>query len=323
MDTLEQPAHSSEQKQRVKTLESLHLLDSPPDERFDRHTRLLRHITGADYAGFTLQDHQRSSCKSSQGFSADEVVYFESLCRLVVENDAPLIIADTANHPDLDKAFNHQQVATFAGLPIHDSKGNCLGCLFIANHRPNAFNTNETESLYQMASLVENDVHWIQQSTCDPLTGLCNKQGFHNAAKHVLALCERLNSHATLVFYELDNVQTLNAMLGREGGDLALKAFAEILSQTMRNSDVVARYDGSLFVALLPHNENFSISSIAKRLVNCVQSFNSTTAISADILTPRVSFLHYDKSTHTDIERMLADQQCSTPVDVINLITTR
>ena len=66
------PPMPENESERLETLRSLHILDTPPEERFDRLTRLARRLFGVPIAAVTLVDSQRQWFKSHPGVDASE-----------------------------------------------------------------------------------------------------------------------------------------------------------------------------------------------------------------------------------------------------------
>ena len=61
-------ATSPQERERLAALRALHILDTPPEERFDRLTRLATHLFGVPMAFISLVDENRLWFKSRQGF---------------------------------------------------------------------------------------------------------------------------------------------------------------------------------------------------------------------------------------------------------------
>ncbi len=87
----------------------------------------------------------------------------------------------------------------------------------------------------------------------DELTGLFNRRGFDEAFGRALAVANRLDSGGVLAFIDLDGFKAINDALGHPAGDAVLIAVARILRRSVRATDIVARYGGDEFVALLVH----------------------------------------------------------------------
>ncbi|MGH6768770.1 MAG: diguanylate cyclase [Xanthobacteraceae bacterium] len=86
----------------------------------------------------------------------------------------------------------------------------------------------------------------------DELTGILNRRGFYAAA---LDRCERQtqrNEPISVLMFDLDHFKRINDRFGHAIGDEALRLFAATVSANMRASDIVGRFGGEEFVAILP-----------------------------------------------------------------------
>ena len=89
-------------------------------------------------------------------------------------------------------------------------------------------------------------------SRTDPLTSLRNARAFYEEGSRTLALCRRKGRPVTVGYIDLDNFKTVNDRLGHRAGDDLLRAIADVLSVSMRPSDLSARLGGDEFAILLP-----------------------------------------------------------------------
>ena len=80
----------------MNELQDLRLLDSPPEERFDRSTRLAIRLFGVQTALVSLVDHERQWFKSRQGPEAPEAPRSISFCGHAIMNDGPFVIEDAS-----------------------------------------------------------------------------------------------------------------------------------------------------------------------------------------------------------------------------------
>lgn len=86
----------------------------------------------------------------------------------------------------------------------------------------------------------------------DGLTGLLNHSAIEQRVEEELALARRAGHPLSLAMLDLDHFKRVNDTYGHAMGDRVLKGFCQILSRRLRRSDVLGRYGGEEFVALLP-----------------------------------------------------------------------
>jgi two-component system cell cycle response regulator len=108
-------------------------------------------------------------------------------------------------------------------------------------------------------SLLDREIRCL--AITDDLTGLYNRRGFLASATHHLKLAHRNSQDALLLFCDVDNLKGINDSFGHKTGDVALIRAADALTETFRDSDILARFGGDEFAVLA------SDTSIASRQV--------------------------------------------------------
>lgn len=97
----------------------------------------------------------------------------------------------------------------------------------------------------------------------DPLTGVFNRRGWIDAAQKIMQ--DTQQTHA-LLFMDLDHFKTLNDELGHGAGDQALITMAENLATELRPQDLLGRFGGEEFVAMLRGTDSTNALLVAQRL---------------------------------------------------------
>ncbi|MBL8628038.1 MAG: PAS domain S-box protein [Rhodospirillaceae bacterium] len=92
----------------------------------------------------------------------------------------------------------------------------------------------------------------IYQANYDQLTGLPNRTLFNDRLQRVVLEGRRGKTNVGLMFIDLDGFKAINDNLGHDAGDLLLKATAERLLKSVRESDTVARLGGDEFTVIMP-----------------------------------------------------------------------
>jgi phosphoribosyl 1,2-cyclic phosphodiesterase len=148
----------SNEAQRVQSLRQLHLLDTPPEERFDRITRLAAQIFDVPVSLITMIDSERQWFKSSFGTEITETPRDHSFCAHTILQDGPLVVPDSFQ----DDRFADNPVATgacrarfYAGQPLTTADGSKIGTLCLIDQRPRALSPMELEVLRDLAALAE------------------------------------------------------------------------------------------------------------------------------------------------------------------------
>ena len=100
----------------------------------------------------------------------------------------------------------------------------------------------------------------------DDLTQLPNRRFFDEQGGRLIKRASRNGGPACVLMMDLDRFARLNERFGHAGGDRALAAFAALLRQHMRPTDLVARYGGEEFCALLVDTDVTEAERIAQRL---------------------------------------------------------
>ena len=93
----------------------------------------------------------------------------------------------------------------------------------------------------------------LKMATLDGLTGLYNRSHFQSQARHALAVCERTQEPVALLLCDIDHFKHVNDTHGHAVGDQVLQAMAKIMTQNMRAGDLLARWGGEEFLALLAY----------------------------------------------------------------------
>ena len=100
----------------------------------------------------------------------------------------------------------------------------------------------------------------------DELTKLPNRRFFREHGGRLIERAARNGGSACVLIMDLDRFATINERFGHAGGDYALAAFAVLLRQQIRPTDIVARYGGEEFCALLIDTDVMEGERVAERL---------------------------------------------------------
>lgn len=152
-----------DEPRRQHALDRSGLLDTPPEERFDRITRTAARLFDVPIALISLVDHKRQWFKSRYGLDAPETARNISFCGHAIQNESVFVIEDT--HQDERFADNPlvcdaPGIRFYAGAPIRDGAGYRLGTLCVIDRQPRTFSTADEAALRDLANMVEREVRF-------------------------------------------------------------------------------------------------------------------------------------------------------------------
>ena len=139
---------------------------------------------------------------------------------------------------------------------------------------------------------------FIQAST-DTLTGLYNRRQFFALTKQAFALAAREKSSYCVLMLDIDHFKAINDTYGHDAGDVVLKRLADILGQTLRKSDIIARWGGEEFIVFLQDTAPENASVPANKLRETVEA--TPVAVGDKIIHFTIS-LGISKTQIADIE---------------------
>ncbi|NPV87487.1 MAG: sensor domain-containing diguanylate cyclase [Anaerolineae bacterium] len=115
-----------------------------------------------------------------------------------------------------------------------------------------------------------------KQALHDELTGLYNRRGFFMLAEQQLKISKRLMTPFHLIFIDMDRLKVINDTFGHQEGDQALIDAANVLRQTFRASDIIARIGGDEFVVIVTTASENSLDIVMERLTKNIDMLNRT-----------------------------------------------
>lgn len=239
---------------RLAELRALALLDTGPEERFDRVTRLAQRLFDVPIALVSLVDADRQWFKSHPNLETTETPREVAFCGWVILGDEVMQVPDAMEDPRFagnPLVVDDPGIRFYAGAPISGPGGSRLGTLCLIDREPRRLSDADQASLRDLAEMIEGEIASTILATGDPLTGLSNRRGFELVGNKLLEVCARRGLPATLVFLDLDGLKKINDKHGHHVGDEAIQAFARILAAAFRGSDVIARLGGDEFAVLM------------------------------------------------------------------------
>src|SRR5690242_11997132 len=136
---MQAPAKPKDEEQRLETLRALNILDTVPEERYDRLTRLAKRLFDVPIALVSIIDEDRQWFKSSMGVDAKETSREISFCGHAILGDEILEVPDATK----DERFNdnplvieNPNIRFYAGCPLAVANGSKIGTLCLIDDHP-------------------------------------------------------------------------------------------------------------------------------------------------------------------------------------------
>lgn len=168
-------------RKRLQALDASGLLDSPPEEAFDRLTLLASKFLRVPVALVSLVDDRRQFFKSCVGLpppwdSLRETPLSHSFCKFVVVSEEPLIVSDSRLDPQLQHngAVSDLGVIAYLGVPLTGSDGEILGSFCVIDGESREWSSEEIGTMQDLSRCVESEIRLRylldrQQSTISTL----------------------------------------------------------------------------------------------------------------------------------------------------------
>ena len=187
-------------------------------------------------------------CERAAGAGSEEAQPFEMGVRSVIERRSDLFQMEYPCHSSTENRWFLGRVT-----PLHVAEGGAvISHLDITDRK-----------------LAELEVEKL--AATDPLTGLPNRRYFDRIGNQELERVRRFNAPVSILMIDLDQFRSINDRYGHTGGDEALRRIGELCKAELRRIDVLARFGGDEFVAILPGTDELGAMYVAEKLRDTVR----------------------------------------------------
>lgn len=145
-----------------------------------------------------------------------------------------------------------------------------------------------------------------EQASTDPLTHLRNRRSFYEQGSQHIASAKRYGGELSVLLLDIDHFKRVNDLHGHQAGDEVLVRVAELLSETVRNGDVVARVGGEEFAILLPETNRLGAGVLAERIRAGIEKAEINAAGSRIPVTASLGLATFGAEQAESIDEFLA-----------------
>ena len=290
--------------ERMQAVESLGLLDTPPEADFDEAVRLAAVICKTPISMMSIVDHHRQWFKAKIGLDIDETPRDQAFCAHAIGRTSALIVPDAHNDPRFFEnplVTGDPKIRFYAGMPLHTSSGFTIGTLCVIDTVPRELTFEQQSALTvlgrqisiqielrtrmkKLNELLEENSRISEElslanarledlANTDSLTRLRNRRAFDERFNREFAMATLGTVPLTLLMIDIDHFKGINDRFGHATGDDILCTVARILTRTCRTIDLVSRHGGEEFAILLPKTTGVAAMILAERLRVAVQGY--------------------------------------------------
>lgn len=182
--------------------------------------------------------------------------------------------------PFFSQASKRDNTNVILVLPLKD-QDKCLGVLVVESENQNIFRLEEQGLLITFANhaavAIKNAQLFTktkQMAIMDGLTNLYNRQYFDQVMTQAVAQAKRKDTYLSIMMIDVNDLKFINDYFGHVMGDYVIKAAAQVLQNSVRETDTVCRYGGDELVMLLPDTSEEEAAIINKRVIENVHKWN-------------------------------------------------
>jgi excisionase family DNA binding protein len=147
--------------ERLAAVEASGLLDTPPEDVFDRLTRLAARATDCPIALLTLLTADRQWFKSRVGLALPEIPRGWAFCNHAILGEAAFMVEDAARDPRFagnPLVTDEPRIRFYGGVPLRDAGGHALGALCVMDREPRRLRARELQSLEELAAIAAEEL---------------------------------------------------------------------------------------------------------------------------------------------------------------------
>jgi diguanylate cyclase len=130
----------------------------------------------------------------------------------------------------------------------------------------------EIKKLKEKIKYLEGKVHKLSNEVkTDYLTNISNKKAIEDELKKQESAYNRYNTNYSVVFFDIDHFKNVNDTYGHDAGDVILKSLGLLFKRYARDIDMIGRFGGEEFVAILPNTDKNGAYTFAEKIKEIVQ----------------------------------------------------
>lgn len=290
---------------RVGVVRATGLLDSAPEARFDRITRLARRLFNIPVVLIVLIDDQRQYFKSSTGVTINQVPRGHAFCDWTLAGDQLQVVPDTTKDKrfcNLPSVLRGPRFRFYAGRPVCLPDGTKVGTLCMMENQVRTLDEEQQRLFCRLADMVEGELAVSSDQVTDSLSGLPDRTAFRKQMEVARELTCHMSCRSALITVTLNNLGEVNRRLGRDEGNRMIRQLSQTIRQLEQQADLVGRYRGNEFGLMLIDNSQPQVDAFCEALASAILDLNHRQPDGHGSLSCHIGLAWLDPDTGTDIE---------------------
>jgi len=260
----------SDEAARLRALGRQRILDTEPEEAFDRIARIAAAAFDAPMAIVSFIDADRQWLKARIGFDGHETPRDSAFCSLTILDVGETVITDAARDPRVAGSplvCGPPGLGAYLGVPLASPDGFNLGALAVLDTRPRPdFADRPGRLLRDLGDVLERELELREVSQTDDMTGLASRRHFLAELARECRRAARYGRPLSVGYIDIDHFKAINDRHGHAVGDRVLRAISERLRGCLRAQDLIGRLGGEEFGLLLPETGGRAAAALAEQL---------------------------------------------------------
>lgn len=152
-----------DEMRRQRSVDSLQIVDTPSEDRFDRIVAMAQKVYRTEAAVFSVVDHNREWHKARIGTPVEQVDRTNSFCSVTIQQDGAMIVEDAAS----DERFRSNPAVSgmpgvrfYAGVPIVSPSGEHIGALCVVDTKPRRRGAVDPSMLESLGRLIQAELRF-------------------------------------------------------------------------------------------------------------------------------------------------------------------
>lgn len=202
----------------------------------------------------------------------------DAIVTQLIETRQPVVLENAQSDPRFKNWGGENHIHSWIAVPLAFGE-EIYGAIEVGRLRIAPFTPNEIVLLQVYANQIGVAMRNAtmreteqQIAMTDPLTGLYNRRGFFELARHELERSWRFYRPLGLLMADIDHFKVVNDTYGHIAGDAVLTQMAQTMRETLREVDLICRFGGEEFCVMLPESDPRGAMQAAERLRAAIEA---------------------------------------------------